>query len=183
MLGPPPEGSTISFLESSSTEDSISLEQDAVDDVYLELAIDLATVNITEGGGPFGAVIVKDGVIISRGQNRVTLDRDPSAHAEVVAIRQAGRAIANFSLAGATLYSSCEPCPMCMATALWARVKRIVYAADRHAAASGGFDDLAFYELFSTPRGEWGVQVEQRDAATQFRPFAAWLALDERTNY
>lgn len=151
--------------------------------MYLALAIDLATVNITEGGGPFGAVIVKDGEIIARGQNRVTRDHDPSAHAEVVAIREAGRAIADFSLTGATLYSSCEPCPMCMATALWARVDRIVYAADRHDAAAGGFDDLAFYELFATPRGEWDVRVEQRDAATQFRPFATWLASDERTDY
>lgn len=155
----------------------------ATDHIHLALAIDLATANIADGGGPFGAVIVRDGRIVGRGQNRVTRDNDPSAHAEVTAIRAACRALGDFSLAGSTLYSSCEPCPMCLSTALWARIDRIVFAADRHDAAAGGFDDLAFYDLFATPRDRWEVRIEQQEAAEHFRPFAVWLAAEGRTAY
>lgn len=153
------------------------------DHVHLALAIDLATANIADGGGPFGAVVVRGGRIIGRGQNRVTRDNDPSAHAEVTAIRAACQELGDFSLAGATLYSSCEPCPMCLSTALWARVDRIVFAADRHDAAAGGFDDLAFYDLFATPKDRWDVRIEQQEAAEHFRPFALWLAAEGRTAY
>src|SRR5690242_11670509 len=91
-------------------------------------AIDLATRNVEEGGGPFGAVVVRDGQVIATGQNRVTRDNDPTAHAEVVAIRRACAALDDFSLAGCTLYASCEPCPLCLAACLWARLDRVVFA-------------------------------------------------------
>ena len=150
---------------------------------WLELAIDLATANVADGGGPFGAVLVKDGAQLATGQNRVTRDVDPTAHAEVVAIRAACAQLGDFALTGAVLYASCEPCPMCMATSLWARVDRIVYAADRDDAARGGFDDREFYELFAQPRSTWGTAVEQLPVDAGTVPFDTWLAHPDRTAY
>ncbi|GAA2562647.1 nucleoside deaminase [Pseudonocardia hydrocarbonoxydans] len=150
---------------------------------WLTTAVDLAVANVADGGGPFGAVLVAGGVRIGSGQNRVTRDNDPTAHAEVVAIRAACAARGDFSLAGATLYSSCEPCPMCMASALWARVERVVYAADRHDAARGGFDDREFYELFARDRGTWPTRVEAVALPAGPAPFDAWLAAADRVAY
>lgn len=154
------------------------------DRAHLERAVELATANVGEGGGPFGAVVVAaDGAVIGEGQNRVTRDLDPSAHAEVQAIRAACRTVGDFSLAGATLYTSCEPCPMCMATTLWARIDRVFYAADRHDAARGGFDDRDFYDLFSRPRETWDVRVHTLRLPTAEQPFDAWLENASRTDY
>ncbi len=108
--------------------------------------------NVDEGGGPFGAVVVKDGELVAIGQNRVTRDLDPTAHAEVLAIRSACAELGDFALTGCSLYASCEPCPLCVSAALWSRVDRVVYAADRDDAARGGFDDRAFYDLFAHDR-------------------------------
>jgi guanine deaminase len=154
------------------------------DRAFLERAVALATENVAAGGGPFGALVVSaDGVVIGEGQNRVTRDLDPSAHAEVVAIRAACRAVGDFALPGATLYTSCEPCPMCMATTLWARIDRVFYAADRHDAARGGFDDRDFYDLFARDRSTWDVKVHTLRLPTAEHPFTAWLASDTRTDY
>jgi len=150
---------------------------------WLARSIDLAVANVADGGGPFGALIVRDGVVLAEGQNRVTRDLDPTAHAEVVAIRAACAAIGDFSLAGATLYTSCEPCPLCLSAALWARVDRVVYAADRHDAARGGFDDLEFYELFGRDRSTWDLPVDAVRPENAPAPFDAWLAHDRRTDY
>lgn len=150
---------------------------------WLERAVALALSNVAEGGGPFGAVVVRNDQVLAEGQNRVTRDTDPTAHAEVQAIRAACRAVGDFALPGATVYSSCEPCPMCLSTALWARVDRIVFAADRHDAARGGFDDRVFYELFETPRERWDVRVEQQRPDGAAAPFDAWLANGGRTDY
>ncbi|WP_308469924.1 nucleoside deaminase [Kineococcus rubinsiae] len=150
---------------------------------HLQAAVDLAASNVTDGGGPFGALVVLDGAVVATGQNRVTRDVDPTAHAEVQAIRAACRVLGTFSLAGATLYSSCEPCPMCLASALWARVDRVLFAADRHDAARGGFDDLAFYDLFATDRSLWSVRIEQQRGAGAAAPFDAWLAAAARVAY
>jgi guanine deaminase len=150
---------------------------------WLQQAVDLAVGNVAEGGGPFGALIVKDGAVVATGQNRVTADLDPTAHAEVQAIRAAARAIGDFSLAGCTLYTSCEPCPMCLASSLWARLDRIVYAADRHDAADGGFDDREFYELFARDRSTWTTLVERVTLPSPTAPFEAWLRHDDRTEY
>ncbi|NAZ74956.1 nucleoside deaminase [Kineococcus sp. T13] len=155
----------------------------AQDALFLDRAVGLATRNVADGGGPFGAVLVREGAVLATGQNRVTRDNDPTAHAEVQAIRAACRELGTFSLAGATLYSSCEPCPMCMASALWARVERVVYAADRDDAARGGFDDRAFYELFETPRSQWALRVEQQRDEGSPAPFDAWLASVGRVDY
>jgi guanine deaminase len=153
------------------------------DAAWLSTAIDLASANVAAGGGPFGALVVADGAVLARGQNRVTRDNDPTAHAEVVAIRAACRARGDFSLAGATLYASCEPCPLCVSAALWSRVDRVVYAADRHDAARGGFDDREFYELFARDRGSWATPVEALDLPTRADPFEAWLAKSDRVAY
>ena len=150
---------------------------------WLTLAVDLAVANVADSGGPFGAVIVADGAFVASGVNRVTTDLDPTAHAEVVAIRAACRAQGDFSLAGATLYASCEPCPLCLASALWSRLDRIVYAADRHDAAAAGFDDLRFHELLAVRRDDLPVRVERLEVADAGMPFAAWADKPDRVPY
>lgn len=150
---------------------------------WLERTIQLATQNVAEGGGPFGALIVRDGELLAEGQNRVTRDNDPTAHAEVVAIRRACASIGDFSLAGATLYTSCEPCPLCLSAALWSRVDRVVFAADRDDAARGGFDDREFYELFARDRSTWDVKIDEVRPDDAAAPFDAWLAQEQRTDY
>ncbi len=120
---------------------------------FLREAIALARAGAASGvGGPFGAVIVLDGRIVGRGQNRVTSTNDPTAHAEVVALRAACAALGRFHLSDATLYASCEPCPMCLAAAYWAHIERIVFACTRDDAAAIGFDDAYVYrELVAPP--------------------------------
>jgi guanine deaminase len=150
---------------------------------WIARSIELATQNVANGGGPFGAVVVANGVLVAEGQNRVTATLDPSAHAEIVAIRAACQAVQNFSLAGATLYSSCEPCPLCMCAALWARVDRIAYAADRDDAARAGFDDRWFYDLFTRERSTWPLVVDNVPAPNSPEPFDAWVAHGDRVEY
>ncbi|WP_026555039.1 nucleoside deaminase [Arthrobacter sp. 35W] len=159
---------------------------------YLAQAVDLATQNVANGGGPFGAVIVTADGRTFNGVNRVTATNDPTAHAEVTAIRAACSALDTFTLAGCVLYSSCEPCPMCLASALWARVDAVYFAADRHDAAAAGFDDAVFYEFFDTPVEQRPMPVAKLPldgegpaaaAATPLAPFAAWNDLETRTEY
>lgn len=149
---------------------------------WLTRAVELAVAGVPAGEGPFGAVVVHDGEVLGEGTNRVTADLDPSAHAEIVAIRAACRERAAYWLPGAVLYSSCEPCPMCLAAALWARVERVVFAADRHDAAAAGFDDLAFYDVLAG-RAPAPVPVERRSVGRASAPFEAWTAFDGRTSY
>jgi guanine deaminase len=150
---------------------------------WIARSIELALQNVAAGGGPFGALIVRDGAVVAEGQNRVTRDNDPTAHAEVVAIRAACASVGDFSLTGATLYTSCEPCPLCLSAALWARVDRVVFAADRNDAAEGGFDDREFYDLFSRDRSTWHIPVDSVRPADAAAPFDAWRAHDARTDY
>ncbi|WP_181311520.1 nucleoside deaminase [Nocardioides campestrisoli] len=156
---------------------------DLDDNDWLAEAVSLATENVSTGGGPFGALVVRDGTLVATGVNRVTLDLDPTAHAEVSAIRAACRRLGSFSLAGCVLYTSCEPCPLCVAATLWARLDRVVFAADRHDAARGGFDDHAFYELIESDPVTWPSPVvgHRIDGATA--PFDAWLGKADRTAY
>lgn len=156
---------------------------DDADDRWLARAVALATRNVADGGGPFGAVLVRGGAEIATGVNRVTQDLDPTAHGEVMAIRSACRDLGTHLLTGTVLYSSCEPCPMCLAAALWARVDRVVFAADRHDAADAGFDDRAFYDLLDGTGGEWPTRLESRRIPTAVDPFTAWKAADNRTEY
>jgi guanine deaminase len=150
---------------------------------WLERAVSLATENVAADGGPFAAIVVRDGELLAVGRNRVTENLDPTAHAEVMAIRAACAAIGDFSLAGCQLYTSCEPCPLCVAACLWARLERVVYAADRFDAARGGFDDHEFYELLDRDRETWPMPVRRGELAGSFAPFEAWLSKDDRVEY
>lgn len=153
------------------------------DEGWLAYAIGIATDNVSAGGGPFGAVIVRGDQAVAEGVNRVTRDNDPTAHAEVVAIRAAGRALETFDLTGLTLYTSCEPCPLCLSASLWARLDRVVYAADRDDAARAGFDDRHFYDLFSRHPDGWPLQLDQRRTPGCRAPFEAWRAHADRIDY
>ncbi len=153
------------------------------DQYWLSRAVELAVDNVASGGGPFGAMIVRGNEALSTGVNRVTRDNDPTAHAEVVAIRSACTAIGDFSLVGCVLFTSCEPCPLCLSSALWARVDRVVYAADRDDAARGGFDDREFYELFGKERDVWPTPINELRLLSSVAPFDAWLRNTERTQY
>ncbi|GGH14112.1 hypothetical protein GCM10007036_13190 [Alsobacter metallidurans] len=134
-------------------------------------------------GGPFGAVIVRDGAVLAEGWNEVTSTNDPTAHAEVTAIRRACQAVGDFSLAGATLYTSCEPCPMCLASAYWARISRIVYANTRDEAAAIGFDDAFIYDEMPKPPAERAIAMEHRPTAEATAAFAAWMAKPDKIEY
>ncbi len=112
---------------------------------FLEMAIITAEVNITSGGGPFGAVIVSHGLVLAAAGNRVVVGHDPTAHAEIQAVRIAAAALGTHDLSDCVIYASCEPCPMCLGAIYWAGIKRIVYASDRYRAAAAGFDDERIY--------------------------------------
>lgn len=146
-------------------------------------SIELAIENVALGGGPFGAVITSPDGMVATGVNRVTLDLDPTAHAEVCAIRNACRELNTFDLTGFTLVSSCEPCPLCLAASMWARVDSIFYAADRTDAAAAGFDDAAFYALMDSPRSSWPSAPTQVQHSLLAAPFDSWRALETRVEY
>jgi guanine deaminase len=162
----------------------VNSEQD-----WLARAVAAAADNVIAGGGPFGALVVKDGELIATGVNQVTPNLDPTAHAEVVAIRAACQQLQTFKLDGCLLVASCEPCPLCLSAALWARMDRVIFAADRHDAAEAGFDDRAFYEVFTSPADQWPLTVEQvgGDGATlsfnAILPFKQWNARTDRIEY
>ncbi|HEX7352254.1 nucleoside deaminase [Brachybacterium sp.] len=149
----------------------------------LHRAVELATANVAAGGGPFGAVVVTADGRQHEGANRVTALQDPTAHAEVQAIRAACRRAGTHELRGAILYASCEPCPMCLASALWARIERIVFAAGRDDAARAGFDDAAFYEYFESPAHRGMLPTVQHRGADAIAPFEAWRVHEARTEY
>ncbi|RIV25560.1 nucleoside deaminase [Fibrisoma montanum] len=154
------------------------------DEDFLREAIRLAREGMHTGqGGPFGSVVVKDGQIVGRGSNQVTSTNDPTAHAEVVAIRDACRNLGTFQLEGCTLYASCEPCPMCLGAIYWARPGRIVYGAFHSDAASAGFDDQFIYEELEKPREQRHIPMTQllRDEADAV--FREWQAKEGRTLY
>ncbi|MCF2525876.1 nucleoside deaminase [Yinghuangia soli] len=151
---------------------------------WMDEAIRLATNSVANGGGPFGALVAKGTEIVALGNNQVTANLDPTAHAEVSAMRAACKELNNFSLEGCVLVTSCEPCPMCLSSALWARVDRIVFAADRDDAAVAGFDDRKFYDLFEKqPASMWPMGIHRLDIPNRNEPFEAWLAKADRIDY
>lgn len=141
---------------------------------WLGMAIDLARDNVAAGGWPFGAVIVGDGVLLATAVNKVPAGNDPTAHAEIRAIQEACAVLDSPSLDGAVLYSSCEPCPMCMAAAAWAGLAAVVYGAGSDAAARAGFDDQEIYGLFDRPRDTWTMSVSQQGHRLAQSPMDAW---------
>jgi guanine deaminase len=156
----------------------------AFDIEHLRRAIALSSGQVRSGqGGPFGAVIVRDGQVIGEGCNEVTSSNDPTAHAEVVAIRRACEALRTFSLAGATIYASCEPCPMCLAAIYWARLSRLVFANTRAEAAAIGFDDALIYDEIPKPVGERMIATLHLPMAEGKDAFAAWAGKADRVVY
>ncbi|MCB0556110.1 MAG: nucleoside deaminase [Phaeodactylibacter sp.] len=154
------------------------------DEQFMKVAIQLAIEGVHNGlGGPFGAVVVKDGLIIGRGQNRVLADRDPTAHAEVVAIRQACEHLGHFQLEGCVIYTSCEPCPMCLGAIYWARPNRIVFGCDRQDAAAIDFDDAFIYEELNHPPGHRRLPTEQMMRQEALYAMQAWAAKKDKTQY
>ena len=127
--------------------------------IYLEMAIKTADGNMADGGGPFGAVIVRDGTVIASAGNRVVPGHDPTAHAEVMAIRMAASASGTHDLRDCVIYASCEPCPMCLGAIYWAGIRRIVYASDRYRAAAAGFSDNHIYEELSLDSSERSIAM------------------------
>jgi guanine deaminase len=151
---------------------------------FLHIAIDLAIEKMKAGeGGPFGAVIVKDSTIVGRGWNSVTSTNDPTAHAEVVAIRDACRNLGSFQLDECELYTSCEPCPMCLGAIYWARPKAVYFAADRFAAAAAGFDDAFIYEEILKNFDARYIPTKQILSTEGARPFHEWSRKQDRVRY
>jgi guanine deaminase len=151
---------------------------------FLRHAIALATENVVSGkGGPFAAVIVRDGNIVGEGANSVTSTNDPTAHGEVNAIRAACKALGTFTLAGCQLYTSCEPCPMCLAASYWARLDAIYYGCSADDAARAGFDDTFLYEEFRRQQPARSLPATQLLGEEAWASFAAWVASPNKIKY
>ena len=151
---------------------------------WMEKAISLALENVREGrGGPFAALVVKDGRLVGSGTNLVTATNDPTAHAELVAIREACRALGSYQLTGCEIYTTCEPCPMCMGAIYWARPARLYYASTRGDAARIGFDDAYIYEQLRLPAGERAIPTAQVLREKALAAFAEWERKQDRVMY
>lgn len=164
---------------SDAGEERIKMQRE-----FMERAIELSRIQMrTRRGGPFGAVIVKSGRIISEGSNEVIARNDPTAHAEIVAIRKAGSRLHAFHLDGCEIYASCEPCPMCLAAIYWARIEKIYFANTAEDAAEIGFDDEFFYREIQLPKTERRIPSHQfmRDEALPV--FREWHNMDDRIEY
>ncbi|MCY7816086.1 nucleoside deaminase [Bacillus haynesii] len=153
-------------------------------EAFLQRAIDLAVESVKSGtGGPFGAVIVKDGQIIAEGKNNVTTSNDPTAHAEVTAIRLACETLGDYQLNDCILYTSCEPCPMCLGAIYWARPKEVYFAAQHSDAASAGFDDSFIYEEITKTKSERTIPFYKMDLQAKLEPFLTWETTDQKVEY
>lgn len=165
--------------------DTIQIIIGLVNPAFLRRAIDLALQNVRDGkGGPFGAVVVHDGRIIAEGANSVIPNNDPTAHAEIVAIRNACRALDAFHIPGCEIYSSCEPCPMCLGAIYWAHIDRVYFAATKEQAAGADFDDSFIYRQIAVePAGRTIPMIRVDSAGEERRPFEEWLAREDRIRY
>ena len=152
--------------------------------VYMREAISLADQNVHNGdGGPFGAVVVKDGKIIGKGGNKVTVHNDPTAHAEIVAIREASKNLGTFDLSGCEIYASCEPCPMCLGAIYWAHIDKLYYAATKDDAAKASFDDSFIYTEFSKPKDQRQLQSVQMMREDAVKVFEEWITAENKIPY
>jgi guanine deaminase len=151
---------------------------------FMTRAIELAIDNVRSGkGGPFGAVVVKNDEIIAEGANRVTATNDPTAHAEIVAIREAGRQLKLFDLRGCDLYTSCEPCPMCLGAIYWARLSRIYFGSLAADASQAGFDDSVIYREFALPHRQRAIPMVPMMRDEALAAFRAWADQPSKTPY
>jgi tRNA(Arg) A34 adenosine deaminase TadA len=156
----------------------------AADYSFMELAIDLAMKNVeTRAGGPFGAVVVKDGRVLAAAANSVTATNDPTAHAEVMAIRKACQALGSFQLDGCEIYTSCEPCPMCLGAMYWARPAAVYYANTRAHAAEAGFDDAFIYDEVAFLPDQRSLKMSQLVLPKAREHFDAWVAGQSHVKY
>jgi guanine deaminase len=159
------------------------VDDPANDRKYMGIALALACRNAASAdGGPFGAIVVHDGRVVGEGRNQVTTTIDPTAHAEVVALREAGKNLGRFDLKGCVIYTSCEPCPMCLSAAYWARVDRVVYSATQDEAAAAGFDDAFLYDELSKDMADRQLECVQLKTDDE-DPFTVWLANPNRIPY
>ena len=162
------------MTQSSADEDAVFLKR------AVELSAERMRANL---GGPFGALIVRDGKVLAEGWNEVTSSKDPTAHAEVVAIRRACEAVDDFSLKGATIYASCEPCPMCLGSIYWARIDRIIFANTRQAAAAIGFDDEFLYLEIPKPLSERAIPTVHAALKEAEDVFDEWKNKTDKIEY
>ncbi|MBL4951633.1 tRNA-specific adenosine deaminase [Neobacillus sp. YIM B02564] len=152
--------------------------------MFMKIAVDVALENVlTNGGGPFGAIVVKEGRIISVGRNQVAVKKDPTAHAEMEAIREACKYLNSFQLTGCELYTSCEPCPMCLGAIYWARLKSIFYACTNEDAARIGFDDHFIYRQIALPPNQRSIPMVRILPENTYLPFNAWVSLPQKQQY
>ena len=150
---------------------------------FMREAIELSVKNIDNDGGPFGAVVVKDGEVVARGVNRVTASIDPTAHAEVSAIREAAKKLGTFDLSGCEIYSSCEPCPMCLSAIYWAGIRKIYFANTREDAKRIGFDDSFIYDQIPLAPSRRTVPSEEMMRAEALQAFRLWERKEDKVEY
>ena len=150
---------------------------------FMKRAIELSIESVNKGGGPFGCVIVKDEKIVSEGSNKVTLSKDPTAHGEIVAIREACKKVNNFSLSGFELYSSCEPCPMCLSAIYWARIDKVYYANTRKDAQKIDFDDSLIYSEFQKNIDKRKIPMIQMMRNEALKAFELWDKKTDKVKY
>ncbi|MBN1473380.1 MAG: nucleoside deaminase [Syntrophaceae bacterium] len=154
------------------------------DKQFMQMAIELALDGMRKNeGGPFGAIVVKDKTIIGKGNNRVLYKNDPTAHAEIEAIREACQNINSFHLEGCTLYTLCEPCPMCMAAVYWAKISKVVFGCTRKDAAKIGFADDSIYKELNMPPSERSIPMESMLRDDSLRVFDEWIKKHDKINY
>jgi guanine deaminase len=150
---------------------------------FMRRAIEMAVENVRRDGGPFAALVVRDGIVIAAGANQVTRTNDPTAHAEVVAIREACRVLGDFQLLGCEVYSSCEPCPMCLGALYWARPKCVYFAATQDDASNAGFDDTFIYQQICERPEDRRIPMVRVPEESALRPFAEWTSRPVKVAY
>lgn len=154
-----------------------------INEKFMRLAIEKSLESVDNGGGPFGAVIVKDDEVVAVASNSVTLDNDPTAHAEVNAIRMACKKLGTFDLSGCEIYASCEPCPMCLAAIYWARIDKLYYANTKADADNIGFSDNFIYEEFAKPESQRSIKVTAMLRDEAIAAFKKWENKEDKTEY
>jgi len=154
-----------------------------VNPAFMAEAIRLSEESVDHGGGPFGAVVVRQGVIVGRGANRVTIDNDPTAHAEVTAIRDAAKNLGTFDLSDCDIYTSCEPCPMCLGAIYWARCQHIYFGNNKHDAARIGFDDSFIYDELAIPVANRIIPMKPLLSEQSAKAFTMWQNKSDKTAY
>ncbi|MEG1405485.1 MAG: nucleoside deaminase [Alistipes sp.] len=152
-------------------------------EALMRMAIAISVENVAAGGGPFGAVIARNGVMIATGKNRVTSDCDPTAHAEISAIRAAAKVLGTFNLSGCQIYTSCEPCPMCLGAIYWAHLDRMYYGNDKHDAAKIGFDDAFIYEELKLKPADRKLKSEVLLPKKAIKAFEDWQSKLDKVEY